>query len=228
MAKWLYEKAGETIGPVSNKQLRKLVEAGELLPDDRVTQEGANKWTTASRIKGLFDGLPTPPPPPETPPEAPQPRRDKSQRSAATPPPETPTPADRSAKTAKTKKKKRRPAQPASDQAERPERRDRPQTPDAPAPSTEYFTYDDPADALAAMAAGVHVGPIDDDEEEINEPPAFLLDGDDGNVVGEVEDYDDSGDTDTDHPAIGDEDVVEAELDEPPPQPRPRKPPRKR
>lgn len=52
-AGWLYEKAGETKGPVSREALLALLEAGELEPGARVRLEGEPEW----RAKGALETL---------------------------------------------------------------------------------------------------------------------------------------------------------------------------
>jgi hypothetical protein len=58
MPDWYYAKAGKQFGPISAAQLRQMAQAGELVPDDLVFQEGGTQWVSASTVKGLF-GPPT-------------------------------------------------------------------------------------------------------------------------------------------------------------------------
>jgi hypothetical protein len=54
MPDWYYAKAGKQFGPVSPAELRQMAQAGELVPDDLVFQEGGTQWVSASTVKGLF------------------------------------------------------------------------------------------------------------------------------------------------------------------------------
>jgi hypothetical protein len=73
---WQVFKSGKEHGPFTANQLRRLVESGQLLPNDKVKREGDISWVSADRVKGLFKNtaesvLPpvvSPPPPPITPP----------------------------------------------------------------------------------------------------------------------------------------------------------------
>ena len=68
MAKeWHYAKDGETHGPVTSQQLKKLATSGELQPTDLVWTEGNDEWKPASGIKGLFPTKPDSPTPPPVP-----------------------------------------------------------------------------------------------------------------------------------------------------------------
>jgi hypothetical protein len=58
MSKWYYAREGQTIGPVSFEELRRLAETGKIRSVDLVFQEGAAGWTPASAIAGLFAGAP--------------------------------------------------------------------------------------------------------------------------------------------------------------------------
>ena len=54
MAKWFYQRNGVTHGPVDSTQLKRLAQAGELIPDDLLRREDMQSWTKASKVQGLF------------------------------------------------------------------------------------------------------------------------------------------------------------------------------
>ncbi|MBN1492402.1 MAG: TIGR00266 family protein [Phycisphaerae bacterium] len=65
MAEWYYLKNGSQVGPVSDAELKRLVDQGGLVPADLVWNENLTGWTPASRVGGLFaarDGGPPPQP----------------------------------------------------------------------------------------------------------------------------------------------------------------------
>lgn len=77
---WFYAQGGQQMGPISAVELKQLVDAGKVRPDDLVWQEGMKQWAAAKTVKGLFPkGAPAaaaPPiatPPMATPPTAQQP-----------------------------------------------------------------------------------------------------------------------------------------------------------
>jgi len=53
--------------PVSMAELKKLADAGQLQPTDKVLQEGMTGWAPAHTIKGLFPASKIPPPPKKDP-----------------------------------------------------------------------------------------------------------------------------------------------------------------
>ncbi len=59
---WWYAIGQNKFGPCSSSELLKLVEQGKLFPDSLVWKEGMAKWVPASRIKGLWQKLPSTPP----------------------------------------------------------------------------------------------------------------------------------------------------------------------
>lgn len=56
-AKWLVSRDQKQTGPFTSAELRNMVAAGELRPTDLVCSGGSEKWTQASKIKGLFENL---------------------------------------------------------------------------------------------------------------------------------------------------------------------------
>jgi hypothetical protein len=64
---WSYSTGGHNRGPVSETQLRALVEAGMLRPTDLVWREGMPEWIEARLLPGLFPHLPPAAPPPRPP-----------------------------------------------------------------------------------------------------------------------------------------------------------------
>ncbi len=55
---WLYEKDGETLGPVSRAGLLALLESGELPPEARVRPEGEHEWRSACAAESLAQAPP--------------------------------------------------------------------------------------------------------------------------------------------------------------------------
>src|SRR5262249_30488797 len=53
--RWIYQREGKEIGPVTSGDLRRIVAAGALGPDDLVRRVDRMRWITAKEIKGLFD-----------------------------------------------------------------------------------------------------------------------------------------------------------------------------
>ena len=51
---WYYAREDQPMGPVSAAELKQLVDAGELKPDDLLWSEGMDAWTTAINLRGLF------------------------------------------------------------------------------------------------------------------------------------------------------------------------------
>jgi hypothetical protein len=51
---WYYARNDQQFGPVSATELKQLVEAGRLSPDDLLWREGMDAWTTAINMRGLF------------------------------------------------------------------------------------------------------------------------------------------------------------------------------
>lgn len=55
---WYVAKNNQPVGPLTAKQLREMVDAGELLPTDMIWREGISNWVQAQTVKGLFGGGP--------------------------------------------------------------------------------------------------------------------------------------------------------------------------
>jgi len=53
-AQWHYTRNGESVGPVTAEELRRLAGAGGLAPTDLVWKDGMGDWQPARNIKGLF------------------------------------------------------------------------------------------------------------------------------------------------------------------------------
>ena len=51
---WYYARNDQQFGPVSASELKQLVDAGRLAPDDLLWREGMDAWTTAINLRGLF------------------------------------------------------------------------------------------------------------------------------------------------------------------------------
>src|SRR5712691_6240296 len=51
---WYYARNDQQFGPVSATELKQLVDAGRLSPDDLLWREGMDAWTTAINLRGLF------------------------------------------------------------------------------------------------------------------------------------------------------------------------------
>jgi len=51
---WFCKISGKKFGPLSSKQLRAMVQKGQLLPQHEVTQGTGGPWVPAGRVKGLF------------------------------------------------------------------------------------------------------------------------------------------------------------------------------
>lgn len=54
-AVYFYIKNGQRLGPVEGVDLKKLAEAGELVPEDLLWKDGMASWEPARTVKGLFD-----------------------------------------------------------------------------------------------------------------------------------------------------------------------------
>ncbi len=52
---WYYARDNQQYGPVSASELKQLVEAGRLSPDDLLWREGMEAWATAINLRGLFN-----------------------------------------------------------------------------------------------------------------------------------------------------------------------------
>ncbi len=57
---WYYARNDQQFGPVSAAELKQLVSAGRLSPDDLLWREGMEQWTTAVNLRGLFSDDMTP------------------------------------------------------------------------------------------------------------------------------------------------------------------------
>lgn len=53
---WYYVRAGQSHGPLTGKDMQKLVEAGQLLPNDLIWSKGMSKWVEARKVPQLFTG----------------------------------------------------------------------------------------------------------------------------------------------------------------------------
>ena len=54
--RWYFTRDGRSrTGPLSDRELKDLAVAGQVLPTDRVWREGKRKWVPAREVKGLFD-----------------------------------------------------------------------------------------------------------------------------------------------------------------------------
>lgn len=99
---WYYARGGEQFGPYSAADIKRLADAGKILPDDLVWRDGMDEWIAARKVKGIFgdagggakpsakrgsDFSVAPAPP------APSPRDDDTAEDAAVAAPE-PEPAD--------------------------------------------------------------------------------------------------------------------------------------
>lgn len=54
---WSYQENGQTVGPISSDQLKKLAEEGVVLPWTplkRHSEQGSSSWARAGEVKGLF------------------------------------------------------------------------------------------------------------------------------------------------------------------------------
>lgn len=71
---WYYAKESKRCGPCSYADLKRMVQARKLLPNDMVYNDGAGKWVSAQSVPGLFTALVAAAPPqlqPGTNPHAP-------------------------------------------------------------------------------------------------------------------------------------------------------------
>ncbi|MBP7935520.1 MAG: TIGR00266 family protein [Phycisphaerae bacterium] len=64
MAEWYYLKNNQQHGPVAGPELKKMADAGGLVPTDLVWREGMEQWAPAGRVGGLFSGVEVGAPPP--------------------------------------------------------------------------------------------------------------------------------------------------------------------
>lgn len=60
---WYLSRDGQSHGPVTDEELRKLVELGHLRPTDYVWRDGFQSWLPASEVPGLLAPSPGTPPP---------------------------------------------------------------------------------------------------------------------------------------------------------------------
>lgn len=56
--KWFVKRGGVEKGPIEAAKLKKLADAGNVLPDDEVRRGDQNRWTKAANVKGLFNLTP--------------------------------------------------------------------------------------------------------------------------------------------------------------------------
>ncbi len=63
-AGWHYAASGQQYGPVTFQDLKRLADAGQLLPQDLIWKEGMAEWKPASHLQGLFPQTATATPPP--------------------------------------------------------------------------------------------------------------------------------------------------------------------
>ena len=70
---YFFSREGKQYGPVSAGQLKKLADAGRLLPTDQVRRGDMPNWVSARAVKGLFAPPPSSPSTPAPAPIAPQP-----------------------------------------------------------------------------------------------------------------------------------------------------------
>jgi hypothetical protein len=71
-SQWFFGRGGVQHGPVSEDVLRRMVDAGELRPDDLVWREGMAAWQAAREVPGLLDVVAVAPPPLPGPGEGPR------------------------------------------------------------------------------------------------------------------------------------------------------------
>jgi len=70
---WHYERQGESCGPVSFDELRRLAVSGLIQPDSLVWKAGMPEWLSAAQVEGLFSSAGSPLlSPPQTTPPAPE------------------------------------------------------------------------------------------------------------------------------------------------------------
>ncbi len=58
-ANWYYLKQGQRHGPTSDRELLRLIEAGQLRPSDLVWRQGLPEWVRADSVEELFPELPS-------------------------------------------------------------------------------------------------------------------------------------------------------------------------
>jgi len=58
---WFYYSGDQRLGPVGSQQLKDLASKGQLRPDSLIWKEGMTTPQPASRVKGLFEAVVTPP-----------------------------------------------------------------------------------------------------------------------------------------------------------------------
>ena len=66
-AQWFYGRDGAQHGPITDADLHRLAQTGELRPADLVWRDGMPQWQPAQEVPGLFPDLPLGPPPLPTP-----------------------------------------------------------------------------------------------------------------------------------------------------------------
>ena len=55
---WLLSRDGKRFGPMTSGQLRSLCKAGKIQPADLICRAGADRWTPAGEVQGLFPASP--------------------------------------------------------------------------------------------------------------------------------------------------------------------------
>jgi hypothetical protein len=71
-SQWFFGRNGVHHGPVSDEVLRRMVDSGELRPDELVWREGMAAWQPAQEVPGLLDVVAVAPPPLPGPGEGPR------------------------------------------------------------------------------------------------------------------------------------------------------------
>ena len=72
ISQWFYGRDGVQHGPVSEDALRRMIDSGELRPDELVWREGVAAWQPAREVPGLLDVVSMAPPPLPGPGEGPR------------------------------------------------------------------------------------------------------------------------------------------------------------
>lgn len=83
---WFYARDQQQYGPVSEEELRRLLQRGELSTEDLVWREGMPEWIPASSVAELATPLPPAPPASFAPPPAPPAYQPAAAFPASSPP----------------------------------------------------------------------------------------------------------------------------------------------